>query len=80
MLRIELRTTFQRVYYGDHDLGIRSCNKAKDEQRMVPSPRKMKLLCVALAFQALLALQVHCAGKKAASSEPKVTSQVRVWS
>ena len=26
----------QRVYNGDHDLGIRSCNKAKDEQRMLP--------------------------------------------
>ena len=47
---------------------------------MVPSLGKMKLLCVVLAFQALVVLQVHCAGKKAASSEPKVTSQVRVWS
>ena len=36
----------------------------------------MKLLFVALACQALLVLQVHCAGKKTASSEPKVTSQV----
>lgn len=36
----------------------------------------MRLLCVALACQALLVLQVHCAGKKTASSEPKVTSQV----
>lgn len=32
---------------------------------------------MALAFQALLVLQVHCAGKKTASTEPKVTSQVR---
>lgn len=50
--------------------------RKKDEQRTVPSLGKMKLLCVALALQALLVLQVHCAGKKAASSEPKVTSQV----
>ncbi|KAL3161349.1 hypothetical protein ABBQ32_010247 [Trebouxia sp. C0010 RCD-2024] len=36
----------------------------------------MKVVCVALALQALLVLQVHCAGKKAATSDPKVTSQV----
>lgn len=34
---------------------------------------------MALAFQALLVLQVHCAAKKTASSEPKVTSQVRPY-
>lgn len=36
----------------------------------------MKVVCVALALQAFLVLQVHCAGKQAATSDPKVTSQV----
>ena len=36
----------------------------------------MKLLCSALVLQAVLLQQVSCAGKKAASSDPKVTSQV----
>lgn len=52
--------------------------KRYPQQRSPTAPAlcNMKMLWVALAVQLLLVLQVHCAGKKAATSEPKVTSQV----